>query len=89
MADDVATRFEVPISAENHVSAETAENTEPSEPLLSLAQLFDVLSGQNEFSEYTIEKMSLESVFLKVVRAHNIQEENTAIRRKNKRFRIF
>ncbi|QRV97372.1 ABC transporter [Ceratobasidium sp. AG-Ba] len=62
-ADDVATRYEVPIG-------ET-----------SLASLFNVLSGNNDNDqsisedssdmEYTVERLGLESVFLKVIREHD------------------
>jgi len=65
MADDVATRFEVPLDSH-----------------LSLAQLFNILSARGDFSEYAVERVSLESVFLKVIRAHNIQEEDVIRRRK-------
>ncbi|GLB43544.1 putative ABC-2 family transporter protein [Lyophyllum shimeji] len=51
MADDVATRFEVPVEVEG----------------MSLAQLFTLLSSQGDFSDYTVEKASLESVFLKTL----------------------
>jgi len=61
MADDVATRFEVPIESEN---------------ALSLAQLFDTLSSHDDFTEYTVEKATLESVFLKVIRENNVREED-------------
>ncbi|KAF8079136.1 hypothetical protein FPV67DRAFT_1467643 [Lyophyllum atratum] len=64
MADDVATRFEVPI--------------EPGG--MSLAQLFTLLSSQGDFSEYTVEKASLESVFLKVIRGNNVREEDNIVR---------
>ncbi|KAF8590206.1 P-loop containing nucleoside triphosphate hydrolase protein [Ramaria rubella] len=77
MADDVATRFEVPIQAENSLEQ---SNTEA--PNLSLAQLFDTLSSQDDFPEYTVERISLESVFLKVIREHNIQEEDTIAQRR-------
>ncbi|KAF8204239.1 hypothetical protein K438DRAFT_1757492 [Mycena galopus ATCC 62051] len=60
MADDVATRFEVPIEKDNG---------------LTLAKLFHLLSAQGDFSEYTVEKATLESVFLKVIRENNVQEE--------------
>ncbi|KDR85825.1 hypothetical protein GALMADRAFT_274642 [Galerina marginata CBS 339.88] len=50
-ADDVATRFEVPIDGS-----------------FSLAQLFKTLSREGDFMEYTVERASLESVFLNVVR---------------------
>ena len=62
MADDVATRFEVPIEPENG---------------FSLAQLFNTLtSHDNDFTEYTVEKATLESVFLKVIRENNVREED-------------
>lgn len=64
MADDVATRFEVPIGGG-----------------MSLAKLFAVLSGGN-FSEYTVERATLESVFLKVIRENNVLEEDTEKRRR-------
>lgn len=67
MADDVATRFEVPI--------ESSEG-------MSLAQLFYTLSSSGVFAEYTVEKASLESVFLKVIRENDISEEDS---RHNKR----
>ncbi|KAF7347231.1 hypothetical protein MVEN_01478000 [Mycena venus] len=61
MADDVATRFEVPIEKDGNG--------------LTLAKLFHLLSEQGDFSEYTVEKATLESVFLKVIRENNVQEE--------------
>ncbi|EJD03513.1 P-loop containing nucleoside triphosphate hydrolase protein [Fomitiporia mediterranea MF3/22] len=64
-ADDVATRFEVPLDAGN-------EQT--------LASLFRTLAEHGEFSEYTVERVSLESVFLKVIRENNIKEEGSAAR---------
>lgn len=78
MADDVATRFEVPIRTEISTRQESTGNESLTlEPTLSLAQLFEALSRQNDFPEYTVERTSLESVFLKVIREHNIQEEDT------------
>ncbi|KAK0209024.1 hypothetical protein DFS33DRAFT_1372220 [Desarmillaria ectypa] len=65
MADDVATRFEVPISDG-----------------FSLAQLFQVLSRHGDFSEYTVERATLESVFLKVIRENNVSEEDHARQRR-------
>ncbi|RPD82722.1 P-loop containing nucleoside triphosphate hydrolase protein [Lentinus tigrinus ALCF2SS1-7] len=64
MADDVATRFEVPIGSG-----------------MSLAALFAVLSRGN-FSEYTVERATLESVFLKVIRENNVLEEDRQRRRR-------
>ncbi|KAJ7077598.1 hypothetical protein C8R43DRAFT_1178602, partial [Mycena crocata] len=69
MADDVATRFEVPIERENG---------------LSLAKLFHMLSAQGDFSEYTVEKATLESVFLKVIRENNVQEEDRVPRSRSR-----
>lgn len=67
MADDVATRFEVPI--------ESAEG-------MSLAQLFHTLSSHGDFTEYTVEKASLESVFLKVIRENDVVEEDSRHRKR-------
>ncbi|KAF5332545.1 hypothetical protein D9611_005149 [Ephemerocybe angulata] len=61
MADDVATRFEVPIDASEG---------------FSLARLFNTLSSDGSFTEYTVEKGSLESVFLKVIRENDVKEED-------------
>lgn len=63
MADDVATRFEVP-----------ADN-------INLAQLFGLLSTQGYFAEYTVERATLESTFLKVIRENNVLEEGSDSRR--------
>ena len=61
MADDVATRFEVPISS----------GTGP----YCLAQLFSTLSQYSDFLEYSVERGSLESVFLRVVKESSVKEE--------------
>ncbi|KAF8971850.1 hypothetical protein BDZ97DRAFT_1650923 [Flammula alnicola] len=61
MAEDVATRFEVPITRSDG---------------LSLANLFNTLASHGDFMEYTVERPSLESVFLKVIRENNIREED-------------
>lgn len=71
MADDVATRFEVPIETENG---------------LSLAQLFHVLSTHGDFTEYTVEKATLESVFLKVIRENDVVEEDGGEKSNKKRW---
>ncbi|EIW87313.1 P-loop containing nucleoside triphosphate hydrolase protein [Coniophora puteana RWD-64-598 SS2] len=85
LADDVATRFEVPIHQDpaeaQQLSSETQDGQEGSEATasrgsLSLAQLFHILAEQGDFSEYTVEKATLESVFLKVIRENNVLEEN-------------
>jgi hypothetical protein len=65
MADDVATRFEVPICSQGD---------------FSLAWLFNVLSRHGDFLEYTVEKASLETVFLKVIRENKIEEEQNVPR---------
>lgn len=62
-ADDVATRFEVPIT--NGRQEQT------------LAGLFEVLAKHGDFSDYTVERVGLESVFLKVIRENNIKEEDS------------
>ena len=85
MADDVATRFEVPIQAGTAPPANEQSNLPTTSQSLSLAQLFETLSTQNDFPEYTVERVSLESVFLKVIREHNIQEEETIAQRRKAR----
>ena len=68
MADDVATRFEVPLESGG-------------EGGMTLAQLFAVLA-EGEFEEYTVERATLESVFLKVIRENNVAEEDTRQKRR-------
>ena len=67
-ADDVATRYEVPIDEESQ----------------TLADLFRTLAEHGTFSDYTVERVSLESIFLKVIREHNIKEEDFAARHSQK-----
>ncbi|KAJ7083358.1 hypothetical protein B0H15DRAFT_422992 [Mycena belliarum] len=74
MADDVATRFEVPLDRSNGQS---------------LAKLFHTLSEHGDFAEYTVEKATLESVFLKVIRENNVQEEDRDPPRKRSRWASF
>ena len=57
MADDVATRFEVPVRASGDEQGEG----------MSLAALFGILAEAGA-SEYAVEEASLESVFMKVIR---------------------
>ncbi|CAL1693884.1 unnamed protein product [Somion occarium] len=59
MADDVATRFEVPIGSQ-----------------MPLPRLFSILSASNSISEFAVERASLESVFLKVIRENDVLEED-------------
>ncbi|KAI1786794.1 P-loop containing nucleoside triphosphate hydrolase protein [Ganoderma leucocontextum] len=71
MAEDVATRFEVPIGNE-----------------MSLAQLFGILA-EGGASEYAVEKASLESVFMKVIRENEVEEgDGEAIVRRRAWWRI-
>ncbi|KAJ2917839.1 hypothetical protein MD484_g2550, partial [Candolleomyces efflorescens] len=62
-ADDVATRFEVPIDSSEG---------------FSLAKLFSMLSSDSGFTEYTVERGTLESVFLKVIRENDVKEEDSS-----------
>lgn len=65
-ADDVATRFEVPVR--------TAHSTTGG---ITLAELFSLLSDEGEDRlEFTVERPSLESVFLKVIRENEVEEED-------------
>lgn len=76
MADDVATRFEVPVSLIDPTSDDGSIATHDGRGC-SLAKLFGVLSSNDDgSSEYTVEKASLESVFLKVIRENNVKEED-------------
>jgi len=61
MADDIATRFEVPIVPGNE---------------FSLSNLFNTLARHGDFAEYTVEKATLESVFIKVIRENNVKEQD-------------
>lgn len=75
MAEDVATRFEVPINSE-----------------YTLASLFQILSsaqtqsqggqGEGGFTDYTVEKATLESVFMKVIRQNNVAEDDSERQRR-------
>ena len=68
MAEDVATRFEVPIGEG-----------------LTLADLFSQLATDAN-AEYAVERATLESVFLKVIRSNNILEEDRQKRSKWRRW---
>lgn len=72
LKEDVATRFEVPIRTSMDGSAQTDAGDEE---YLTLARLFHLLSSQGDFSEYTVERASLESVFLRVIGEHEVREE--------------
>ena len=73
MAEDVATRFEVPVNAEG------------SEHTMTLLELFRALSSRGEFTEYTVERSTLETAFLKVIRENQVAEEDAEGGRKRKR----
>ena len=47
-----------------------------------IVELFHILSSQGDFSEYTVETSTLESLFLKVVRENNILEEDSRKKRR-------
>lgn len=65
LAEDVATRFEVPIR----------------EGGISLAELFHILASQGDFEEYTVERGTLENAFLKVIQDNNVKEEDSETQR--------
>ncbi|KZT22614.1 hypothetical protein NEOLEDRAFT_1071005 [Neolentinus lepideus HHB14362 ss-1] len=77
MKDDVATRFEVPIRTNMEGSAQGDGGM--GEEKLTLARLFHLLSSQGDFEEYTVERASLESVFLRVIRENEVREEEGEI----------
>lgn len=64
MADDVATRFEVPVNADGSGHS------------MTLLELFYALSLRGEFTEYTVERSTLETTFLKVIRENQVAEED-------------
>ena len=73
MAEDVATRCEVPVNAEG------------SEHSMTPLELFRALSSRGEFTEYTVERSTLETAFLKVIRENQVAEEDAEGGRKRKR----
>ena len=73
MAEDVATRFEVPMNAED------------SERSVTLLELFRALSLRGEFTEYTVERSTLETAFLKIIGDNRVAEEDAEGGRKRKR----
>ncbi|KAH9486190.1 ABC transporter A family member 2 [Psilocybe cubensis] len=56
MADDVATRFEIPIGNSENSSSDT-----------SVASIFEILSNEKGFPEFTIGKSSLETAFIRII----------------------
>jgi len=77
MAEDVATRFEVPV------------NSEGSGHSMTLLELFRSLSSKGEFAEYTVERSTLETAFLKVIRENQVAEEDAEGGRKRERSGVF
>lgn len=70
-ADDIATRWEVPLQGpgdESHA--------------LTLADLFGILSEQEDFDEFSVDTVSLESIFLKIVRENNVREEGEDVHKR-------
>ncbi|KAJ7137918.1 hypothetical protein C8R44DRAFT_607470 [Mycena epipterygia] len=51
-----------------------------------LAEIFRTLAAEGDFPEYTIEKATLESMFLKVIRENNVQEEDREAHRTRRRW---
>lgn len=68
LADDVATRFEVPIRERGASAGDNVAG-------VTLAELFALLEN-DDGEEFTVERPSLESVFLKVIREHEVEEED-------------
>jgi len=89
LADDVATRFDVPIREGGTGGGDGDGNGDvggDGDGAMSLARLFHVLASQGDFQEYTVEKATLENVFLKVIRQNNVLEEDSPSRRRRCRF---
>ncbi|KAH7909093.1 P-loop containing nucleoside triphosphate hydrolase protein [Hygrophoropsis aurantiaca] len=63
LAEDVATRYEIPLEVGGGG--------------LTLAGLFEILSTQGTFAEYSVEEAPLESVFLKVIKENKILEADS------------
>jgi len=64
-ADDIATRWEVPLQS----------STTQQDHTMTLAELFAILSEQDDFPEFSVDAVSLESVFLKLIRENQVKEE--------------
>lgn len=94
LADDVATRFEVPIregpgGGRDGDGVGDGDGDSDGDTSLSLARLFRILSSQGDFQEYTVEKATLENVFLKVIRQNNVLEEDNVTQQRRRRFRLW
>jgi len=79
LVDDVATRFDVPV---REGSTGGGDDDDDDDGAMSLAGLFHFLASQGDFQEYTVEKATLENVFLKVIRQNNVLEEDRPPRRR-------
>lgn len=60
MVDDVATRFEVPIGQQ-------ASESDGAVGLMSIASIFEVLSQEKDFPDFTVGKSTLETAFIKII----------------------
>ena len=82
MVDDVATRFEVPVSVSPtsaHTISSTFSSTSsfsdeeievqgvPRSKMMTVASIFEVLSREDGFPEFTVGKSSLETAFIRVI----------------------
>lgn len=72
LAEDVATRFEVPISAFPPPAGDDVPSDSGSRE--TLASLFAVLARQDEQAEFTVERAGLESIFMKVIMENDVHE---------------
>jgi len=52
---------------------------------MTLLELFHALSSRGEFTEYTVERSTLETAFLKVIRENQVAEEDAEGGRRRKR----
>lgn len=61
MVDDVATRFEIPLST-------SSEASESHSTLTSVASIFETLSKEGkDFPQFTVGKSSLETAFIRII----------------------
>lgn len=73
MADDVTTRFEVPLAIATPGPGHDEGTSEAKR--LTLAELFALLSAQDTVTEFSVDRVGLESIFLKVIRENQVKEE--------------
>jgi hypothetical protein len=60
-------------------------NVKGSEHSVTLPELFHALSLRGEFTEYTVERSTLETAFLNVIRGYQVAEEDAEGGRKRKK----